>query len=368
MAVVNDVRNRIITLLVSGRTESCRGGVVVIESVFRTADVAPEDGFDMWREQMANAMAPMNMSADQPEQFAAEMSLRMLGEVGVWPTSLESMSFVRTSQLIRQSDPDRYHLTLPLSGGIGISQRGQSGFHGPWEMYVVSTSDPFDCTNKEITAVGLDVPRRLLPLAGDKVRRLVTRRLSGREGPGALLAETLVRLGTESIGSFRPSDGPRLEPVVVDLLAATLAHHLDADGELPPETRTRSLALRIQSFIRHHLQDPELTPGTIAAAHHISLRHLHTVFRTLGHHTSPAAWIRQQRLEQARRFLIDPAHRTTPVHHIAVRCGFTDPAVFSRTFRNAFGLPPRDYRHQALSSEKTPTISKGSTVRQGDPT
>ncbi|WP_330172481.1 AraC family transcriptional regulator [Streptomyces sp. NBC_01498] len=308
----------------------------------------------MWHELMASTMAPMELTADRPDQFQAEMSLRTLGEVTVWPAKSKSMRFQRTPRFIRQSDPEICHLTLMLTGGIGISQRGQSGFHGPWEMYVVSTSEPFDCINKDDSAVvALEVPRRLLPLPGDQVRRLVTRRLSGREGPGALLAETLVRLGTESICSFRPSDGPRLEPVVVDLLAATLAHHLDADNELPPETRTRALALRIQTFVRHHLHDPDLTPGTIAAAHHISLRHLHTVFRTLGHHTSPAAWIRQQRLEQARRFLIDPAHHTTPVHHIAVRCGFTDPAVFSRTFRNAFGLPPRDYRHQALSSEIT---------------
>ncbi|MET9558293.1 AraC family transcriptional regulator [Streptomyces sp. NPDC006645] len=330
----------------------------MIETVFRTADVAPEDRFDMWQEQMAKAMAPMDMSAEQSEAFAAEMSLRSLGEVSVWPTSFEPMSFVRTSKLIRQSDPDTYHLTLPLNGGIGISQRDQSGVYGPWEMYVISSSDPFDCANGEITAVGLDVPRRLVPLPDNKVRKLVTRRLSGREGPGALLAGTLLRLSRQDIGSFRPSDGPRLEPVVADLLAATLAHHLDADDELPLETRTRTLAIRLQEFIRHHLHDPDLNPRTLAAAHHISVSHVHSVFRTLGHPTTLAAWIREQRLERARRLLTDPAQRATPIHHIAARCGFTDPAVFSRTFRATFGLPPRDYRHHTLSGESTPATTR----------
>ncbi|GGK25542.1 AraC family transcriptional regulator [Streptomyces camponoticapitis] len=328
----------------------------MIETVFRTSDVPREDRFDLWREQMANAMAPMEMTTDRPDRFEAEANLRMLGEVTVWPGKSKPMSFRRTPRLIRQSDPEICHLTLMLAGGIGITQRGRSGFHGPLEMYTVSTSEPFDCANEERSrVVALEVPRRLLPLPDNKVRRLATRRLPGREGPGALLAGTLIRLARQDIGSFRPSDGPRLEPVVVDLLAATLAHHLDADDELPPETRTRALALRIQTFVRHHLHDPGLTPRSIAAAHHISVSHLHTVFRTLGHHTTLAAWIREQRLERTRRLLADPAQHTTPVHHIAARCGFTDAAVFSRTFRAAFGLPPRDYRHHALNSDGAST-------------
>ncbi|MEV0781313.1 AraC family transcriptional regulator [Streptomyces sp. NPDC050428] len=306
----------------------------------------------MWREQMANTMAPMDMTADQPDQFEAEMRLRMLGEVIVWPAKSKPMSFRRTPALIRQSDPDILHLSLPLRGEIGVSQGGQSGLHGPGEMYVVSSSEPFGCGTVEITAVGLEIPRRLLPFPGDKVRQMVTRPLSCREGPGALLAQTLVRIGKQDIGAFRPSDGPRLEPVVADLLAATLAHHLDADDELPPESRTRTLALRIQTFVRQRLHDPDLTPRTIAAAHHISVSHLHSVFRTLGHSITLAAWIRDQRLERARRLLADPAQHTTPVHHIAARCGFTDAAVFSRTFRTAFGLPPRDYRQSTLTGTR----------------
>ncbi|MFD3519894.1 helix-turn-helix domain-containing protein [Streptomyces sp. NPDC058653] len=295
----------------------------------------------------------MEMRTERTDQFEAEMRLRGLGEVSVWPGRCKPMSFRRTPRLIRRSDPEICHPSLPLSGGTGVSQAGGSGFHGPWEIYVVTTSDPFDCTNAESTLVGLEVPLKLLPLSGNQVRRMVTRRLSGTEGPGALLAGALVQLGRQDSGSFHPSDGPRLESVVVDLLAATLAHHLNAEDELPPETRTRALALRIQAFVRHRLHDPDLGPRTIAAAHHISVRHLHSVFRTLGHPTTLAAWIREQRLERTRRLLADPAHRTTPVHHIAVRCGFTDAAVFSRTFRAAFGLPPRDYRHQALNGQDT---------------
>ncbi|WP_049567258.1 helix-turn-helix transcriptional regulator [Streptomyces sp. SBT349] len=150
--------------------------------------------------------------------------------------------------------------------------------------------------------------------------------------------------------SYRPADEPRLESLLVDLFTAALAHQLDAEDCLGPETRERVLGLRIQRFIRSHLHDPALTPGVIAAAHHISVSRLHRVFPSLGHGTTVSAWIRAQRLEGARRDLCDPAQRAAPVHRVAARWGFGHAAMFSRAFRAAYGAPPSDYRHRALTA------------------
>ncbi|TDC12514.1 AraC family transcriptional regulator [Streptomyces sp. 8K308] len=187
---------------------------------------------------------------------------------------------------------------------------------------------------------------------------------------GALLAGLLTRLARES-GALRPADKHRLETAVVDLFAATLAHHLDTYEDLPHETRTRTLALRIQSFVRQRLQDSDLTPPMIAAAHHISLGHLHRVFQTLGHGSTLAAWIRDQRLAGARADLADPAQRTTPIHQVAARWGIPDPALFSRAFRTAYGTSPRDYRHHILGDTTArhrprPTETRAPLSHNGD--
>lgn len=113
-------------------------------------------------------------------------------------------------------------------------------------------------------------------------------------------------------------------------------------------TRQRALALRIQSYIAAHLQEPDLTPGVVAAVHHISVSHLHRLFQTKG--VTVAAWIRQQRLERARRDLADPTLRTVRVHRIAEQWGFTHHAVFTRAFRTAYGIPPSEYRTRRVAS------------------
>ncbi|MEO3753172.1 helix-turn-helix domain-containing protein [Streptomyces sp. B6B3] len=323
------------------------------ESVFRARDIPEADRFDLWRAFMAEAVCPQDMSTDDRSSFDAEALVLRLGEINVWLARSQQVSWQRTPRTIRECDPEFYHLSLTLRGTLSISQAGRSAVHGPHDMYIVNTSRPWDCHNTQARAVCLEVPRRLLPLPSAKVDRLVTSRLSGRDGPGALLAGALRRL-TRDTAAFRPADGPRLETVVLDLFAATLAHRLDLDDDLPPETHSRSLALRVQSFARHRLRDPDLTPRVIAAAHHISVSHLHRVFAALGHATTLAAWIREQRLEGARRDLADPVQRHTTVRRIAARWGFTEAAVFSRAFRTAYGVSPRDYRHHALGDGGDP--------------
>jgi AraC-like DNA-binding protein len=316
--------------------------------VFRTDDVLAADRFDYWRECMAKTVAPMDMSADRASEFRAEMRLLQFGAARVWPTSAVPVLFHRTSRLIRQSDPEFYHLSLSLHGTLGTSQAGREAAHGPYEMCVIDTSQPYDfeVLYGPNEGVGLEVPKELVPFPPDRVDRLLARRLPGGEGVGALLAGILTRLAQDS-ASYRPSDGPRLETVLIDLLSATLAHHLDADDRLPPETRSQALALRIRAFIQRHLHDPHLTPPAIAAAHHISASYLHRLFRAEG--TTVSTWIHRQRLERARRDLANSALRHIPVHRIGARWGFVHSTAFSRAFRAAYGLPPGDYRRRTLS-------------------
>lgn len=88
----------------------------------------------------------------------------------------------------------------------------------------------------------------------------------------------------------------------------------------------------------------------IAAAHHISVSHLHRVFQEQQRGETVASWIRRQRLEGARRDLADPALRTTPIHTIAARWGLPRASDFTRAHRRAYGMSPMEYRLRAAWS------------------
>ncbi|UYB39125.1 helix-turn-helix domain-containing protein [Streptomyces sp. Je 1-4] len=326
---------------------------MTMETIFRSSDVPTPDRFDVWRQHLAKTICPMETSSEHSGDFHGELRSLQLGPVSVVPTKVQPVTGLRTAKLIRQSDPECYTLALLLRGTLGIRHGGHEAAHGAQQMYVVDTSRPWETVAGAVTSVGMGIPKKLLPFPSNSVDRFLARSLPGREGIGGLLAQFLMRMATDTT-PYRPADTTRLGTVALDLLTATLAHHLEADDQVPPESHRRALTLSIQAFIHRHLADPDLRPPTIAAAHHISTSYLHRLFQH--EETTVAAWIRRQRLERARRELADPTWRTTPIHAIAARCGFPHAADFTRTFRTAYGMPPKDYRNATC-----PRIARAST-------
>ncbi|WP_432015176.1 helix-turn-helix domain-containing protein [Streptomyces cucumeris] len=318
------------------------------EMVFRTDEVAAADRFDAWVERMGRTHAPMELHRDRAEDYHARQRVLPLGEVAVWPAEFQPVVFRRTPKLIRQSDPESYHLSLVLHGtGAGVWGHREAAYR-PLDLHVNSSSLEYEVrsTGNPVRIVGVEIPQALVPLSHDKVRRIISHPVSAREGVGALLSGFLTQLAADT-SAYQPADAPRLGKIACDLVSMVFAHALEEDRALPPETRQRSLTLRIQAFIRARLHDPGLTPRSVAAAHHISVSYLHRLFKD--QESTVADWIRRLRLEAAHRDLTDPALGTTPIHAIATRWGFPRASDFSRAYRAAYGATPRDHRHRALA-------------------
>ena len=95
-------------------------------------------------------------------------------------------------------------------------------------------------------------------------------------------------------------------------------------------------------YMRAHLDDPQLSRSSIAAAHHMSARTLDRLFADQP--WSVSGLIRHERLDGVRRDLEDPLLRHRSVAVLAARWGFFDAAHFSRVFRQHYGYPPSQAR------------------------
>ena len=321
----------------------------MLEKVFDSECLPSADRLDAWREVTSRSMSPTVLDAEGSGGFRATLRAMDLGAANVTTMTYSSMRCRRTPQLIRRSDPELYSVGLILGGRQSVSQAGRRAAPEPHDLVLYSTFKPFDSRvdagDRTASTVLAQVPRALIPLAGDRADQLLATSMSGQQGIGALLAQFLARLATDAT-SYKPTDAPRLGVILLDLLTALMAHHLDTDTAAPLESRQRILYLRIRAFIHQHLGDPHLTPETVAGAHHMSTRQLHRLFQD--HQVTVAAYIRRQRLEHTRRDLADPALVSRPIHAIATRWGFSHPEAFSRAFQAAYGLSPRDHRRHAL--------------------
>jgi AraC-like DNA-binding protein len=84
----------------------------------------------------------------------------------------------------------------------------------------------------------------------------------------------------------------------------------------------------------------DLTVGALAVASGLSLNHFSRAFRTT-FGMSPREWLVQQRVEEARRRLLETSDT---VDQIAVSLGYKSSSQLSRIFRARFGMSPRTFR------------------------
>jgi AraC-like DNA-binding protein len=257
----------------------------------------------------------------------------------------EASQATRRRRHITSSDPPLLKVDVQTRGRGVIDQSGRNGRYQPGDLTLVDLSRP--CTWANDPAAGLvaiSFPRELLPVPDDDVRRLAGVRLPGDHGSGALVSALARRL-PHHLDELDAAEGARLGTTMLDLLSVALLSRLGRGREAPPRARRRTLLARIHAHIERHLDDPDLSPGRIAAAHFISVRYLHLLFE--GERTTVAERIRQRRLDRCRRDLLDPAQLDVPVSAIGARWGLGSAAHFSRLFRAAYGVPPARYRESA---------------------
>ncbi|MGI5215656.1 helix-turn-helix domain-containing protein [Plantactinospora sp. CA-290183] len=312
-------------------------------------DYPADDRIDFFRESISTSLAPMDIRAEPSANFIATMRSVDLGALQLSTYKFPSLEVLRTARMIRQSDPDIYMLNLTLRGRGAVRQDRRTCMAQQGDLCFYNLSSPYQLSyagepgaRDKNTAISVQIPRALLPIPIQKVKRLfASPPFPGQAGIDAVLSQHLRQLA-QNADQLRPADATRLGTITLDLIAATLAHHLDTEATLPPETRQQATHACILNFIDRHLADPALTPSTIAAAHHISLRTLHRLFQAQG--TTVTDWIRHRRLDRCRRDLTDPAMNTQSIQAIAAHWGFPDNAHFSRTFTATHGLTPSTYR------------------------
>ena len=120
-------------------------------------------------------------------------------------------------------------------------------------------------------------------------------------------------------------------------LASGIAHGLSRSDLFP----------LIDVELRRNVAGPS-SPVALAAQFGVSERTFHRVFADRG--TTFERHALRRRVERFRALLSQPRLSNLPIAKLALECGFADAAHASRTFKNAFGATPRDYRAGAAQA------------------
>ncbi|UMB67887.1 helix-turn-helix domain-containing protein [Mycobacterium paraterrae] len=318
--------------------------------VLNTDDVAPADRGDYFREALAATMVSVecHWRADDPAATAHGV-ITSLGDLTVCCGGTTAVRVERTPTLARDDREPSVFVNLQLSGSSMVVQSGREAVLRPGGLVIYDSTMPYTLLNAHgMAGEFFQIPLAALALPHDAVRRACAVSLLPGHPLTALTHDHLRRLAAHTSQLAALGNDGASHPSI-ELIRAVLATHLQA-GHLAKDALADTLAVRIMEYARHHLDDADLNAATIAAAHHISVRHLYQVLAAEG--VSLADWIRMHRLEACRRALVHDSGRLN-IAGIARRYGFTNMSSFSRAFRIEYGLSPREWRRHSERQTST---------------
>ncbi|MDJ0929403.1 MAG: AraC family transcriptional regulator [Gammaproteobacteria bacterium] len=141
----------------------------------------------------------------------------------------------------------------------------------------------------------------------------------------------------------QPSVVRQLENTLVGLVLSSLPHNysraMRVDNAAPPYVAVA------ERYIAEHSGDA-LTLADMAAVAGVSERSLQAAFRRF-RDTTPMEYLRDCRLEKARRRLKQAAANNESVTNVAMACGFNHLGKFAQIYRARFGEAPSETRRRS---------------------
>ena len=242
-----------------------------------TTTIAQADRAEALREAMRTAGVPANVTPLQTPDVEAKLNHWQLDDAGTTLMHREGTGvwLSRTARQVRIADPDRIGLTL-LSADRWTFQQFRSDHAAAGIPSLVLVHQGFEYDHRRWdygTTIAINMERSVLDVPVETVIRA-----SQNLGPDCPLHKlacdylrNLVRTARDS-----PDALAHLAATTTNLVRAVIC--AAAGDSRERDALAASLVERIRLYIDARITDPELSPALIAAAHHISVRHLYNVW------------------------------------------------------------------------------------------
>jgi AraC-like DNA-binding protein len=304
---------------------------------FSTEQFPQDTKIDRWNRLASETFGDLTVSPADAKRFRGDLARVGLGEIGLAVARSASAVVDRAPGRLGWATPEPvYFLHMQSTGTTVCEQDGRQAMMRPGDLCLCTTERPYSLTlspRNEMVVVKL--PAAIVHQRIERPETKVGVRMGAEGMRASLLSSLLHGAGGHLEGGTDPGWCDALAHSVLELTELTYAEPAAGAG---PHARLRR---RAEALIAANLADPQLTPATVAQTLGVSLRSLQLAFAET--RTTPSDFIREARLELARRMLTS-SREPKSITSLALEAGFGDLTYFSRAFRNRFGAAPRAYR------------------------
>ncbi len=313
--------------------------------------LAPRERADAVRELSRRLNGPIEV--DLPPNLHHLRAVATINKVGAMRVSRLDWNLPGLRRATTPSADDTAPQVLVALQEAGVTRFQQGGRQGEiraGDLTVIENAKPYEVVFQGmVRAVVVRVPADLLGLRPSLLDRVTAVRI-GSDRPIVNAAVAFFTRLARSQAAVGETEAALFAQPCVDLIRAVVTSGIGRD-DLAGGPLNRTLLHRVEEYVRLHLTEPDLTAARIAAEHHVSVRQLYLTLSRAG--ITLGDWIRTQRLQEARKELASPAHQYMTIEAIAHRWGFSSAPHFSRVFKAAYGVSPREWRldNRALSGK-----------------
>lgn len=314
---------------------------------------------DAWRQCASEAGLAVIKLVDTPRFFAHASAVTAPGGAHLLSVSSRAQALA-----LDKPEPRAACLVLIIEGRMSLRQSGEASQDlGPGDvLYGGATAGALFSFSTDFRALFVKIPRavmdaRLMAPLPDRLELTPAHSAFGQVFASLLgaAAANLEGLGFDELRS--------VETALTDFLVTNVFNRADASGLGGADGRRAALLRRITAGMDARLSDPELSLADVAREHGLSPRNLQKLFEANGQNFT--AYLRLRRLEKCRDDLADPHHSQLFIAEICYRWGFKDPAYFSRSFREQFGVSARDFRRAPHLYQEGPVAGWTTRGRPG---
>lgn len=310
-----------------------------------TSDLPSTGRTAAWNDLYSEHMSRVEFTPADRQSFSAELRISRLGPVELARLYVDRCSIERSGRHLGNS-PRLYSFLLQASGGSVFYHYGRESRLSKGDFVLCDNGMPHQFTTiTPSVMIMLRVTPELLAEYLPSPERFCGRHLGCAVGIAQTTAAMVQSLSEQASFGTRDYEA-RIARHLVDMISITYTMGLNSKPAPAARHRRHRDIIR---YIEDHLHDRSLTAESVAEGVHLSPRRLRTIFSESGE--KMLTFVLRRRLEDCARRMRDPVWSGETLMKIAYSCGFNSAAHFTHSFRNHFGMSPREYRRGLVGGE-----------------
>jgi AraC family transcriptional regulator, positive regulator of tynA and feaB len=298
--------------------------------------IHPAERHAFWTEAICRSLANVETRPIGPTLVSGHFEFVELGSAKLVRFDSSPQCYSRDARLVSKAGSDEFMFDFQRRGRSSMVQAGNEGMIEPGHGVLYDARRPFedrlDGPGQRSEVLIVTVPAALLLRVSPQAERLCARPVP-LSGTIARAIAALIRATVDR------SDAPpcRNETDVVAYLSTLLRLAGGGDHGLGRAELFGLVDIHLRANIA--VTRPA---ETLASEFGVSERTFHRLFAD--HGTTFERHLLRVRVDLFRNLLLQPSLSEISIAALAMQCGFADAAHATRTFRNFFGLAPRDFR------------------------